>query len=750
MLRWLVAGTLLISCIASADIQIPRTTQAIEIDGDLSEPAWAQATRVQITINSWPAENTPAPVATEALLIENGEFFYLAFKAKDPNPSQIRAFLKDRDDVWEDDLVGIKIDSYNDQKLAYQFFSNPLGVQADAIENEVTGNESDAWDGIWQSVGQLTADGYQVEMAIPLRILNFNDKLAEQQWRIELVRFYPRDLKHRLSSNKIERSNPCWICQMRVAKGFSGVKQGNHFSVVPSLVTGASQQREVSPEATGDWQTEPNTEVSLDLKWGITPDINLNATLNPDFSQVEADVAQVSMNDTFSLFFDEKRAFFLDNQDYFSSPLDLVYTRNIGAPDLGAKLTGKQQQHSFAFFAANDEKTTFIVPGNLGSDVAVLDETSQNAVLRYRYDLSSDLSLGWLSSVRQSDSYHNNLSGVDLKYQFTDQDQLVLQYLYADSSYTEPLRQRFAGSEAALRLADELSDPAYFVMYEHDDGAWLWNTEYLALEKQFRADMGYMPQTDFHKFVQGLGYQWFSDSNWWNRAILSGDWDISHNADNELLEKEAELFLELWGPQQSFFFVSLTDRDKAGPRLNNNSLAIDGNTLMFNEQRWTAFAEFRPLSALYAKAEIELGDAIDYRNNRLGDVLQLSPELSWNASTHLQIEARHTYRYLEADGAEVFTANLTDLRFSYQFSVRSLLRLTLIYNDIQQNPLNNPGLEQQLERSLGSQLLYSYKLNPQTLFFAGYSDNAYQDDELTSLERDQRAVFMKFSYAWLL
>jgi hypothetical protein len=750
MLRWFFLLAALFPVSALADIHIPKTTSSISIDGDLSDAGWAQANKVQITINSWPSENTPAPVATEVLLMENGEYFYLAFKAKDPDPSQIRAFLKDRDSVWDDDLVGIKIDSYNDQKLAYQFFSNPLGVQQDSIENEVTGTESDAWDGIWQSVGKLTPDGYQVEIAIPLRILNFNDKLSIQQWRIELLRFYPRDIRHRLSSNKIERANPCWICQMRVATGFSGAKQGSHFSVVPSLVTGASQQRDVTPDAKTDWQTEPNTEVSLDLKWGITPDINLNATLNPDFSQVEADVAQVSMNDTFSLFFDEKRAFFLDNKDYFSSPLDLVYTRNIGAPDIGAKLTGKQQQHSFAFFAANDEKTTFIVPGNLGSDVAVLDEESTNAVLRYRYDLNADLSLGWISSSRQSDSYHNNLSGLDLKYKITDQDELVLQYLYSDSAYSEPLRQSFTESEAGLRLADDLSDPAYFLMYEHDDGAWLWNTEYLALEKDFRADMGYMPQTDFHKFVQGLGYQWFSDSNWWNRAILSGDWDISHNANNELLEKEAELFLELWGPQQSFFSFSLTDRDKTGPRLNNNSLAIDGNTQMFNEKRFITFAEFRPLPALYANAEIELGDAIDYRNNRLGELLQLAPEVSWNASTHLQIEARHTYRYLEADGAEVFTANLTDLRFSYQFSVRSLLRLTLIYSDIEQNPLNNPGLTQQLERSLGSQLLYSYKLNPQTLFFAGYSDNAYQDDELTSLERDQRSVFMKFSYAWLL
>ena len=116
----------------------------------------------------------------------------------------------------------------------------------------------------------------------------------------------------------------------------------------------------------------------------------------------------------------------------------------------------------------------------------------------------------------------------------------------------------------------------------------------------------------------------------------------------------------------------------------------------------------------------------------------------------MQIQARHIYRTLDADSAEVFTANLTDLRFSYQFSVRSFLRLALIYSDIAQNPLNNTGNVNARSKTLGSQLLYSYKLNPQTLFFAGYSDNAHQDDELTSLERDQRSVFMKFSYAWLL
>ena len=126
---------------------------------------------------------------------------------------------------------------------------------------------------------------------------------------------------------------------MTTATGFAGAKSGNHLTIVPALVAGASQQRQVSAAGNSDWKTDNNVEPSLDVKWGITPDINFNATLNPDFSQVEADEAQVSVNDTFALFFNEKRSFFLDNADYFASPLDLVYTRNVSSPDAGIRLT---------------------------------------------------------------------------------------------------------------------------------------------------------------------------------------------------------------------------------------------------------------------------------------------------------------------------------------------------------------------------------------------------------------------------
>lgn len=735
---------------AAVEINIPKVSAQLVIDADLSETAWQQATPVEILYETRPAENTPALVKTTAYVMENGEFFYLSFVAEDPDPTQIRAFYRDRDKIWDDDNVGIKLDTYNDNKLAYQFFINPFGVQADAIENEITKMESDAWDGIWHSAGKITATGYQVEIAIPLRMLNFNDQLDRQTWKIELLRFYPRDVRHRLSSNKIERANPCWICQMSQATGFAGAKQSNHFTLVPALVMGASQQREVTAQQNGDWHTENNLEPSLDLKWGITPDISLNATLNPDFSQVEADEAQVSVNDTFALFFNEKRAFFLDNADYFSSPLDLVYTRNVSSPDAGVKLTGRQKQQSFAFFAANDKSTTFIVPGNISSDIAFLAEKSENAVLRYRNDVTPELSMGWISTLRQAEDYHNFVHGVDVKYQWNDQNKLIAQVLRSDSEYPATLAAQLAG-EAALRVSAEgLSDTTKYLDYQHENRDWSWYSRYLAMGEHFRADMGYQPQTDFYKQTHGGSYQWYSDSPWWNRLQLWGDWDITHNTAGELLEKEAEMEVQLWGALQSYGFIGVTQRDRVGSRLDDDRLVVDGNSQLFTERTFSVGGEVQPYAGVYLGLETEMGKKLDFRNNRLGDGLEISPELKWNVNAHMQIQARHIYRTLDAAAAEVFTANLTDLRLSYQFSVRSFLRLALIYSDIQQNPFNNLGTVTARSKTLGSQLLYSYKINPQTLFFAGYSDNAFSDDEVQDLTRAERSVFMKFSYAWML
>lgn len=738
---------------------IPNFTGEIVIDAELDEPHWQKAKQFSLDYVTRPYENTDAPVNTQVKVIENSDTLFIAFIAEDPNPEGISAFYRDRDKIWSNDLVGFKLDTFNDSRLAYQFFVNPLGIQGDSIENEMTGRESDSWDAIWQSAGKLTEQGYQVEIAIPLRILNFKEGSGDKIWGAEFIRFYPRDENYRISNLPKDRDNACNLCQLSEVSGFQGANQGENLAVVPTLVVGRNRTRE--PEESLEWDYADNQQIGMDVKWGITPEVSLLATLNPDFSQVESDSAQLSINNTFALFFDERRPFFLENADYFSSNINLVYTRNIGSPDYGAKVTGRINDHTLGVFVANDESTTFIVPGNLGSSVAEVEDESINMALRYRYDYSSDLSVGLVSTLRDTTGYHNYVTGFDSKYQITEQDTLRVQWVRSETQYPLELFREFCDdelcespeqySEAALRLqqTDAFTGSSYRVNYRHNERDWYFRADHYGTDEDFRADLGFQSRVDRSTSVIGGGYNWFNETSWWNRIRVFGDWDIAHNQNGDLLEKEAEIYLSMDGRWQSYFEINYTKRDRVGLREDPSSLAVANNSTLFQEDIMRFFFKMQPTPELYFNTFIRTGDQIDFDNNRLGKQLFVQPEVTWSIGKHLQLDVEHTYSQLKVDGAELFTANLTDARLTYQFDQRQFLRLIVIYSDIERNQSNYTYDVDSKSRDMGTQLLYSYKLNPLTKFFVGYSDYSFSDDTVTSQVRSEQSVFMKFSYAWL-
>ncbi|WP_448213403.1 DUF5916 domain-containing protein [Colwellia sp. MEBiC06753] len=757
-----------------APLQIPRVNGEIIIDAELNEPQWQNAKKVLVNNVTRPYENIPSPVNTEALLMEDGGKFYLAFIAEDPNPEQIRAYLKDRDRSWGDDIVGVKIDTYNDQRSAYRFVVNALGVQIDGIESEVTKKESDSWDGIWRSKGKITENGYVVEMALPLRMLNFNEALEQQTWGIELVRFYPRNERLRISNIELDRDNDCEICQMHPATGFAGAKQGANLTITPALVVGKTEKLDDD----GIWQKDNTTEPSLDVRWGITPDILLNATINPDFSTVESDTAQLNINNNFALFNEEKRAFFLDNADYFDSNYNLVYTRNINAPNAGAKLTGRKDNHSFGLFVTDDETTNILIPGNRAASVAEIEAESQAAAFRYRNSYSQDLTLGWISTLRSGENYQNMVHGVDARYRASQFDVVKFQSLYSNTEYPEDLYQQFCDADDVSQCApenikpctinncdvnekvlraqqdDAFSGNAFRFGYYHNDRDWHYKVTYDKQNKGFRGDLGFITQVDFNRFLIGGDRKWYAKpGTWWNKIKIYSDWDISHNDNGELLEKEFDLSFQLNAMYESHFNFSYSNRDRVGNRIDGSRLTIDNNTTLFTENEFAFFGEVKPISGLYLNTRFGWGDKVDLLNNRLGYKKEVRPTINWNVNRHLELKLRHTFRELNADGANVFTARLTDFRTTYQFNVQSFLRLSLIYNNTTRNADNNPLVDPAditaHSRDLSAQLLYAYKINPQTVFYLGYSEHQYGEDAFNEMEKDLRSAFMKFSYAWL-
>lgn len=732
-------------------LHIPFNKNTIIIDGELNDELWSNALSIELNIVNSPWNNLPSPVKTTAKLIENGKFLYIAFVAYDPDPTKIQGFLTDRDKTWLQDTVGIKLDTHNNRRLNYSFFVNPYGVQNDATYNEITGQSNTSWDELWYSSGKITKQGYQVEIAIPYNILNFKDDGKKKKWALELVRIYPRDTSLRISNIPLKRDNSCWLCQYPEAIGFKNAEMGQNLRLTPTLTASKNEARDIyasSNDPSGDWSDENDIEAGLDLRWGVNANNLLNATINPDFSTVESDSGQLNVNTNFSLFYEEKRAFFLDNSDYFSSDFDLVYTRNIADPDYGAKLTGRIDKHSYGAFITNDTETNILLPGNLRSSLITLEHESHAGVLRYRYDYNNNLTIGSIATLRSTDDYHNYVVGLDARYRLSQSNAIKAQLLNSDTLYPKTINNNFNPSH------DSFSDHAFKLNFNHNSEYWLVDIDHQNIGVDFRADLGFMPKADIKtdKFFIKRAFYSAQDSQW-QEAGVAGKWQIIHNINNELIERALTANFNIDGPMQSYYELSLVHGEKVGIRYDDTIADIDGNTSSFNENQIALYASIQPDERTAISIELTVGDKIDYVNDRLGDLLQLEGNITVFITDRLEFYFDQTYSKLDAknsagNNSNVYIAQISELRLSYQFDVQSYLKLSVVYCDVDRNPQNNTPLNSTQKKELSSQLIYAYKLNPQTVFFLGYSDNSFQDNDLTKLTRTERTFFTKISYAW--
>ena len=411
-LFFLSSALLLSSFNTFADKQhfsLTRLDQSITVDGVMDEPHWINATHIPIVYQDEPNEKGTPPVKTDAYLYEDGSSLYVAFIAQDPDPSQMRASLRDRDTLWEDDAVILVIDTFNDERTGYEFHVNPLGAQGDIRMTDTDGWSSDtSWDAIWDSAGQITDQGYVVEMRIPFKALRFPENKKELTWGFSVMRNYQRDVFYQLSNMGFDRNIKCSLCQFDKLIGFNDIESSKNVQITPTLT---ALRNDSKPQVPGDWDNgDLDTEIGLDLRWGLTNDAVINATINPDFSQIETDSLELDVNTTFSIYYAEKRPFFLDGASYFKSSLfELLYTRTIAEPTLGAKLTGKTGDHSYALMLADDDNSNILLPTNQGSGFASLNKKTNAAAGRYQYDLGQQGTIGISSTHRESDDYHNTV-----------------------------------------------------------------------------------------------------------------------------------------------------------------------------------------------------------------------------------------------------------------------------------------------------------------------------------------------------
>ena len=721
-----------------------RLAEALHIDGHLDEPMWKTATRIGNFAEVEPGDNVHPPVDTEAWLAYDADNLYIGFVCYDDNPGAIRASVADRDNIFQDDWAGIVIDTFHDQQNGYFFLVNPRGIQGDLFRSR--NNEDASYDTVWHSGGQLTDFGWTAEIAIPFRSIRFPDR-SEQEWGVHFFRTRPRESRAQYSWAPLSRDANCFFCQAGTMNGITGINQGRNIEILPYVIASQSGSLTGADDASFDWENDRgDAEGGVGLKYGITPNHTLDLTYNPDFSQIESDATQIDANQTFALFYPEKRPFFLEGADRFTSIIEVVYTRSVNDPIAAGKFTGKSGRNTVTFMTALDETSPYIVPFEEQSGGAAGGDTYSN-ILRYKRDVLTESFIGVIATDRraQGGNGSNTTAGVDTRLRIDDHFTVFGQ---VQGSYTqEPDDTTLSGGFNQIAFG---KDGEYTGAFDGEDfaghaieasvarngrhyNAELWAESY---SPTFRAENGFIRSNNYHLANFWNGYMFQFDTNpVLERLEPQLTMGRKYNYAGEFKDTWIEPGVWLRFKKQTYLWTGFLWSEE-----------VFAGKLVPGIARWNGDVDTRFSNLLSGGFDWHVGPSVirDRDNPRLGDQFSYGVWMEIKPTSQLLLAIEHTSFDLNElnGGPDVFDTFVTRARLTYQFSQRLFLRVVGEYVDD--------------SRSYAVDPLFSYKINPFTVFFLGssHSFNEFNDDPATTAieiqnggyRQTERLFFVKFQY----
>ncbi len=704
---------------------VPRIDIPVSVDGRLDDPGWDKALILELEYETDPGENIPAPVRTEVRVFHDQDNIYFGLYCYDPNPSAIRARYAERDNIHMDDLININLDTFNDERRNYYFGCNPLGAQRDGIETQTVNS---SWDAIWASDGNITDTGYTIEIAIPFSSLQFQRSNGPQIWGLDISRWYQRSYRRRLGLVKIDRNNNSYQSQFLKIVGFEGIKPGKNIEVIPTLTGTRTDERDAFPD--GDFvPISKEVDPGLTVKWGVTTNLSLNGTVNPDFSQVEADARQLDINQPFALFYQEKRPFFLEGIDFFRTPFNATYTRTLRDPAWGVKLTGKEGANTVGAYFVRDNLTNLIFPGSQDSRSTSLSLPSSSGVFRYKRDFGNKYTLGALVTTRSGEDYFNRVYGVDGEARFTNRNRLEFQFLGSSTKYPYEVAQDFE------QPWDHFEDRAFSLNYRYQSRNLNVFADYQDVGPGFRADLGFWPMVDFRRMGTGMNYSLIRSLGWW--SVMTFGYRFFHRQDHDgnPLANDHEVIFFFRGALQSYVqFVGHKSREFY-------------RGVEYDLISGAAMFMFQPHASLQIGFSGDIGDRIDYANSRAGRRLRLNPQFTYNLGKRIALAFNHNYERMHAAGDRLYTAHISQGSLIFHLNTKIFVRAILQYVEYRYNVDNYTFPIDPEYQNFFTQFLFSYRLNPRTVVFLGYSDN-YSGTQEIDLTQTDRTLFMKIGYSW--
>ena len=714
-------------------LTIRRAAGAITIDGSLDDPGWLGAAEIRDFYEIEPGDNTVPKVRTTAWLAYDDQFFYVSIRCDDPRPQDIRAHFVERDRVFSDqDFAGIILDTRNDGRTATEFFTNAYGVQDDAaVDESASGNSEDfSPDYHWESAARITAEGWQVEMRIPFSSLRY-DSTDPRTWGIIVLRNWNRDFRHQFASNRAPRDSSCFICHATKLEGLSGLPHAGHVVVAPYGTLSETGAPREGPG--GDLRNEPvRGNAGLDLKWLPNESTAFDATINPDFSQVESDVAQISANNRFALFYPEKRPFFMERSQLFNAPIQAIYTRTITSPRWGVRASGDAAGTAWTILAVEDRGGgTAIIPGAAASSGAPQDFGSFVAIGRVQHNLAGRSFAGFLVTDREVEGGgHNRVFGPDVQWAPNEHDRVVAQLLV--SMTATPDRPDLSADWDGRSF----SSRALALQWNHSDTHWNWTATYRDLGGGFRADVGFVPQVGIREGVAVTNYVFYT-KGFFSRVIpgLYGDFvaDTSWRTVTSIFVPGVSLQgkLGLFGVVE----YNVHELERAGPNL-------------LSAPRGHVFVSIKP-GGFVSRVSLDshLGGAVDFIGNRAGRGGDVTLTVQVRPTRHLQFQLDAALQWMNLGGERLFTAQVERLKVTYVFDRKTFLRAIgqVVRSDF--TPSLYPVPVPETAGGFQGSALFGYQLNWQSVVYLGYGDSRVLAEN-AQLVKGGRDFFLKVSYAF--
>ena len=751
--------------VVNPQLETTRATGDIRVDGKLDEAAWSSAARAGSFVERFPGDNLEPQVATEALVTYDDENFYVGFICRD-EPGRIRATMSQSDQYGNDDEVVLCLDTYGDAAWAYEFCVNPYGVQKDMLWTKTHGEDT-GFDLVWESAAHVNETGYTVEMAIPFTSLRFPNQ-DMQAWRVDFQRNHPRESYRVYSWSANTHDEQCWPCQWGTVNGILGVRPGKGLEILPSFVsTQAGEMAGLRTLSTS--QIDPDTtfsngdvlgQMSIGAKYSVNSDVTLEGTYNPDFSQIEADAAQVDVNSTISLMYPEKRPFFQEGSDLFITPFNSFYTRMVNDPNMAAKATARWNGFSLAYTAAHDEHSPYSIPVEERGWMREIGGSTVN-VVRGLGNVGNGSTLGFLASQRSYDhggtgTIFSGDSEIRLSRSYSVVGQGIISHTREPKNIAVSNGATFNDGEYTVDLDGESYwGSAFITEFRRRSRHWNFTLDYNQLTPTYRTQIGYDPWNDQRNTFVYTTYHIRPTTGLFERISpqVGIDRRWSFGAGDEKISRK-------W----THFQANLSANLRLAQTQVSTGYTAGSERWFGAEYRdlWTARADVysRPHDKLAGEIGLTWGRGPAVNADAVGKELNVAADLELKPIDRLVIEPSYNYSrstHLDTDH-ELFKEVIWRTRARLQVNPRFSLRMVVQYDDYDVNvATGGPDYYVVSGRTWEFDPLVTYRVNSFSMIYLGsthdFNDFGVPTDgfnlprQTHSIWRQsQRQFFIKLQY----